>query len=296
MPPCSSCPRSLGTTTGLWDANVEHWAGTFRLVRYDLDGQDSVEELGRDLVGLLDELAIGRASVCGLSLGGAAAMWAAANAPERIDRLVLACTSARFGEPRFWRERAALVRRQGLGPVADGIVARWFTPGERAEVVERFRRMLVETPREAYAACCDALARWDFRGRLSELRASTLVIAGADDPATPPDHAELLAAGISDAIARRHPRRLAPGQRRAARGVLPARRRPRRRRGGRMSDERHDEGMRIRREILGDDHVDRAIEGTTEDDAAFQDLITRYAWGEIWAGRGSTGARAARSR
>jgi 3-oxoadipate enol-lactonase len=192
-------PSSLGTTTGLWEANVEHWSVTFRLVRYDLHGRDSVEDLGRDLVGLLDELAIGRASVCGLSLGGAAAMWAAANAPDRIDRLVLACTSARFGEPRFWRERATLVRTQGLGPIADGIVARWFTPGERAEVVAGFRRMLVETPREAYAACCDALARWDFRGRLSELRASTLVIAGAEDPATPPDHAELIAAGIPDA-------------------------------------------------------------------------------------------------
>jgi 3-oxoadipate enol-lactonase len=189
-------PSSLGTTTGLWDANVEHWGTTFRLVRYDLDGRDSVEELGRDLVGLLDELAIGRASVCGLSLGGAAAMWAAANVPERIDGLVLACTSARFGEPRFWRERAALVRKQGLTPIADGIVARWFIPGERAEVVEQFRRMLVETPREAYAACCDALARWDFRGRLSELRASTLVIAGADDPATPAADADLLAAEI----------------------------------------------------------------------------------------------------
>jgi 4-carboxymuconolactone decarboxylase len=45
----------------------------------------------------------------------------------------------------------------------------------------------------------------------------------------------------------------------------------------------HDEGMRIRREVLGDEHVDAAVEGTTEDTKDFQDLITRYAWGEIWA-------------
>ena len=45
----------------------------------------------------------------------------------------------------------------------------------------------------------------------------------------------------------------------------------------------HDEGMRVRREVLGDEHVDRAVEGTTEFTADFQDLITRYAWGEIWA-------------
>jgi len=50
-----------------------------------------------------------------------------------------------------------------------------------------------------------------------------------------------------------------------------------------MSDPGHDEGMRVRREVLGDAHVDRAIERTTDFTADFQDLITRYAWGEIWA-------------
>ena len=62
-----------------------------------------------------------------------------------------------------------------------------------------------------------------------------------------------------------------------------------------MSD-RHEEGMRIRREVLGDDHVDDAIEKTTPETEAFQDLITRYARGEIWARPGSTGARGVRSR
>jgi len=50
-----------------------------------------------------------------------------------------------------------------------------------------------------------------------------------------------------------------------------------------MSDEARDRGMRIRREVLGDEHVDRAVKGTTEHTADFQDFITRYAWGEIWA-------------
>ena len=50
-----------------------------------------------------------------------------------------------------------------------------------------------------------------------------------------------------------------------------------------MSEDAYDRGMRIRREVLGDEHVDAAIEGTTEETADFQDLITRYAWGEIWA-------------
>ncbi len=170
MTPVLALPSSLGTTTELWAANAGHWSRTFRLLRYNQRGRDSVEELGRDFVRLLDENGLDRVSLCGLSLGGATAMWVAANAPERIDRLVLACTSARFGEPGPWLERAALVRDHGLEPIADGIVARWFTPAARPEVVARFRQMLVDTPPEDYAACCEALARWDFRDRLADIR------------------------------------------------------------------------------------------------------------------------------
>jgi 3-oxoadipate enol-lactonase len=197
--PVLALPSSLGTTAQLWDANVPSWSDSFRLLPYDQRGRGSVAELGGDLLELLDEHGVERVSVCGLSLGGATAMWVAANAPERVDRLVLACTSARFGEPEPWLERAAIVREQGLEPIADAVVARWFTPAAPPELVARFRRMLVATPSPAYAACCEALARWDFRDRLAEIDAPTLVIAAAQDPATPPEHAELIARGIPDA-------------------------------------------------------------------------------------------------
>jgi 3-oxoadipate enol-lactonase len=192
-------PSSLGTTAELWDSNVPLWADSFRPLPYDQRGRSSVAELGEDLIALMDEHGLERASICGLSLGGATAMWVAANAPERVDRLVLACTSARFGEPGPWLERAAIVREHGLEPIADGIVGRWFTPAAPSELVARFRQMLVETPRESYATCCEALARWDFRNHLAEITAPTLVIAAAEDPATPPEHAELLAHGIPNA-------------------------------------------------------------------------------------------------
>jgi 3-oxoadipate enol-lactonase len=197
--PALVLPSSLGTTAELWDTNVPDWADAVRSLPYDQRGRRSVAELGRDLLTLLDERGLDRVSVCGLSLGGATAMWVAANAPERVDRLVLACTSARFGEPEPWLERAAVVREQGLEPIADGIVARWFTPAAPPELVARFGRMLVETPREAYAACCEALARWDFRDRLPEIAAPTLVIAAAEDQATPPEHLELIADGLPTA-------------------------------------------------------------------------------------------------
>jgi 3-oxoadipate enol-lactonase len=196
MKPVLVLPSSLGTTSGLWDANIPHWSDAFQPLPYTQSGRRSVEQLGRDLLELLDEHGLDRVSICGLSLGGATAMWVAANAPERVDRLVLACTSARFGDPGQWLERAALVREDGLEPIADSIVARWFTPAEDPEVVARFREMLVETPSEDYARCCEALAAWDFRDRLGEIRAPTLVIAATEDPATPPEHAEAIARGV----------------------------------------------------------------------------------------------------
>jgi 3-oxoadipate enol-lactonase len=199
MTPVLALPSSLGTTAEMWEPNAGYLSRTFRLVCYTQRGRDSVEKLGRDFLQLLDDRGLDRVSLCGLSLGGATAMWVAANAPERIDRLVLACTSARFGEPGPWLERAAVVRDQGLEPIADGIVARWFTPAARPEVVARFRQMLVDTPRDDYATCCEALARWDFRDRLGDIRTPTLVLAGAEDPSTPLDHAELLARELPDA-------------------------------------------------------------------------------------------------
>ena len=199
--PVLALPSSLGTTTELWAENIPFWTGSFRVLRFDQRGHGgsevppgpyAVEDLGRDFMGLLDELELERVTLCGLSLGGATAMWVAAEAPERIDRLILACTSARFGEPAQWLERAETVRSAGLEAIAEKVVARWFTDDIRPETVAAFRSLLVSTPAEGYAGCCEALAGWDFRGRLGEIRADTLVIAGAEDAAAPLPDSELL--------------------------------------------------------------------------------------------------------
>ena len=194
-------PSSLGTSVDLWEPNLVHWPA-LRVLRYDQAGHDDVAGLGEDLLGLLDELDLERVSLCGLSLGGATAMWVAANAPERLERLVLACTSATFGDPEPWLERAAVVREHGLEPIADTILGTWFTAAfaaSHAATVARFRALLIGTPREPYAHCCEALARWDFRDRLASIRAPTLVVAGTKDTSTPTEHAELLAERIEGA-------------------------------------------------------------------------------------------------
>jgi 3-oxoadipate enol-lactonase len=202
---------SLGTSVELWAANLPLLSGSLRVLRYDQRGHGasevtpgpySVEELAGDLLGLVDHVGVETFSLCGLSLGGAPAMWLAAHAPERIDRLVLACTSARFGEPQQWLDRAAVVRQDGLEPIADSVVGRWFTPAFAAvdpETVGHFRALLLSTPPEGYAGCCEALAGWDFRDGLAGIRVPTLVIGAAEDRSAPLADAELLAREIPGA-------------------------------------------------------------------------------------------------
>jgi 3-oxoadipate enol-lactonase len=198
--------NSIGTTFELWDAQVPAFAGRFRTLHYDQLGHGrsevppgpyTVELLGRELLALLDELAIRRFSFCGLSLGGAVGMWLGANAGDRLDRLVLAGTSAYFGPPERWIERAEIVRAQGIEPLAEATMGRWFTPAYADVAV--FRDRFVATPPEGYAACCEALRDWDFRSELGSVSAPTLVLVGAADPATPPDQAQLIADGIPGA-------------------------------------------------------------------------------------------------
>jgi 3-oxoadipate enol-lactonase len=202
---------SLGTTLELWDSNVGSLTERCRVLRYDHRGHGgspappgpyAVEELGRDVLELLDELDLDRVSFCGISLGGAVGLWLAATAPQRLDRLVVACSSARFGPPETWLERARTVRAEGVSAISEAVVGRWFTPAlasDEPAVVERFRGMLEATPAEGYAACCEAIAGWDFAGRLGEVAVPTLVVSAAQDPATPPEHGRAIADGVPGA-------------------------------------------------------------------------------------------------
>jgi 3-oxoadipate enol-lactonase len=203
--------NSLGTGQHLWSRQLPELAERFRVLTYDHPGHGAselpeqpptVEAFADDLLGLLDSLALQRVSLCGTSLGGMVAMALALEAPERVERLVLSCTSAYLGPPERWSERARTVRAEGMEAVADSVVVRWFTselPREQPETVARFRAMLVETPAEGYARCCEALAAWDARERIPAISVPTLVIAGAEDPATPVEHGELLASRIPEA-------------------------------------------------------------------------------------------------
>ncbi|MFF1448026.1 3-oxoadipate enol-lactonase [Streptomyces sp. NPDC058274] len=273
---------SLGTSTALWDQVAPELSVTHRVIRWDLPGHgDSPADLigpgatVGDLAGLVlalaDALGIDRFAYAGVSLGGAVGLHLAVYHPERVASLAVICSSAHFNGSKPWQERAGLVRREGLAPVAATADARWFTPGF---TVPRLVADLREADPEAYAACCDALAAFDLRDRLPAIGAPTLLIAGREDPATPPAHLREIAdavpgASLTEIAGASH---LAPAERPEA--VLAALR-------GHL-DGLARRGMEVRRQVLGDAHVDRAQARQTPFTARFQDFISRYAWGEIW--------------
>ncbi|MGW1538033.1 bifunctional 3-oxoadipate enol-lactonase/4-carboxymuconolactone decarboxylase PcaDC [Streptomyces aureus] len=273
---------SLGTSYALWDKVAPELSAGHRVVRWNLPGHGgapagaigpgaTVADLAALVLELADSLGIGRFAYAGVSLGGAVGLHLAVHHPERLASLAVICSSAHFNGSKPWEERAELVRRDGLGPVAATADSRWFTAGFTVPALVQDHR---DADPEAYAACCDALAAFDLRDRLASITVPTLLIAGREDPATPPAHLREIADAVPGAALVEIPgaSHLAPAQ--CPEAVLTALR-------AHLSGDAGP-GMRVRRQVLGDAHVDRAQARQTPFTARYQEFISRYAWGEIW--------------
>lgn len=280
---------SLGSDLHMWDPQAELLAAAgFQVIRYDHrghggspapDGPYTLEELAADAIALLDRLGLRQVSWVGLSLGGMVGMWLAEHEPSRVDRLVLCCTSASLGPASMWQERAHIARTDGLRALAEPVVSRWVTPGfaeANPDTVRWLRDMVASHSPEGYASCCTAIEQMSIVDSLGTITAPTLVIAGAEDPATPPDHGQRIVDAVPDARLAVVPNAAHLGnieQPAAFTGLIINHLRP----------DRHALGMSVRRAVLGDEHVDRAMAGTTEFNRAFQEYITEGAWGTVWS-------------
>lgn len=203
--------NSLGTDHRMWDGQMEALTQDFRVIRYDArghgqsetpEGPYTIEDLAQDALGLMDELHVGRANFCGLSLGGMVGQWLGVNAPDRLSRLILCNTAARIGPPEAWNQRIATVEADGMKPIAEAVVARWFTPGFRkrdSQTVAAFKQLLLATDPQGYAATCAAIRDMDLRAEVGTIATPTLVVAGRDDPVTPPEDAKFLVDAIEGA-------------------------------------------------------------------------------------------------
>ncbi|MBC9249404.1 3-oxoadipate enol-lactonase [Pseudomonas alcaligenes] len=206
--------NSLGTDLHMWDAQIPALTEHFRVLRYDTRGHGqslvspgpySIEQLGGDVLALLDALGIATASFCGLSMGGLIGQWLAINAPERIERLVLCNTAAKIASPEIWNPRIEAVLAggvQAMRDLRDASISRWFTAdfaAAEADKVEPIVGMLAQTSPAGYAANCAAVRDADYREQLGAIRAPTLVICGSFDPVTTSEHGRFLQAGIAGA-------------------------------------------------------------------------------------------------
>jgi 3-oxoadipate enol-lactonase len=200
---------SLGTTLEMWDPQLAALAPALQLVRFDHRGHGrspvpagpyGIDDLGHDVLRLMDDLGLAHASYCGLSIGGMVGQWLAINAPDRIDRVILLCTAAHLPPADAWRQRAATVRAAGSAEaVADAVVGRWFTAPFAAEHRDRvagYRAMIATTDPGGYAACCEAIATMDLRAGLPAVTAPALVVSAAQDPSIPAEHGRAIADAI----------------------------------------------------------------------------------------------------
>lgn len=293
--------NSIGTSLHIWDATLPALTQRFRVLRYDMRGHGltgvspvgadsgySMDRLADDAVALLDALGVGRAHVCGLSIGGMMAQRLAVKAPERVDGLILCDTAGLIGPPSIWADRIAAIRANGLGSIAEGVMARWFTErfrAERPDLIRGYVAMLSRTPVDGYVGCSMAIRDADLRADNARIVAPTLVVVGSEDLATSPALARELADGIPGARFAilpdaahipcvERPAELAALILEFLNGLSAPAEMPER--------GLYDRGMTVRRAVLGDAHVDRSLARASDFDRDFQEFITKTAWGSIW--------------
>ncbi|MET7758280.1 alpha/beta fold hydrolase [Streptomyces sp. NPDC005389] len=313
---------SLGTTWHMWDRQIPELTRDWRVVRFDLPGHGgapaepftSVAELGDRLLATLDSIGVQRFGYAGCSLGGAVGLDLALRAPHRVASLALVATSPRFGSADEFRQRGVIVRANGLEPMARTAPEQWFTSvfaGAQPAIVDWAVQMVRTTDPACYIAACEALAVFDVREALDRIAIPALVLVGSEDQVTGPAEARTLVAGIADARLAVVPgaSHLAPVEQPAAvtdlliehfagtapdtSGTLtvpPLPAAPAAPAAEPVPDvepaeagrpDPYEKGLGLRREVLGDAHVDQAL--ARDADGAFQDLVTRYAWGEVWS-------------
>jgi 3-oxoadipate enol-lactonase len=209
--PALMLSNALGTTLQMWEPQMQALTQVFRVIRYDRRGHGkssvppgpySMERFGRDVLAVLDDLNIEKVHWCGLSMGGMVGQWLGANAPDRLDKIVLANTICYYPDPTNWLNRIKAVQDGGTAAVADTVIAGWLTADFRQrepQTAEWLKAMLLATPVEGYLACCEALSTLDQRDLLPRIKNPTLVIAGRHDMSTPISAGEFIRNGIPGA-------------------------------------------------------------------------------------------------
>jgi 3-oxoadipate enol-lactonase/4-carboxymuconolactone decarboxylase len=289
--------NSLGTDLRIWDGVIEQLRPHFTILAYDKRGHGlstatpapySIADHADDLAGLLDHVGVKSAVICGLSVGGIIAQALYARRPDLVSGLILCDTAPKVGTAETWNARIEAIRRNGLASITDAVMERWFTAAFRSldnPAYAGYRAMFERQPVEGYCGTCDALREADLTAAAGRIKVPVLCVVGDQDLSTPAelvkamadaipgaDYVEIAGSGHIPCV--EQPDRLASlvigfGARVAALSGPPA--------------SRLETGMAVRRQVLGDAHVDRAEASKTDLDLPFQTLITEMAWGSVWS-------------
>lgn len=200
--------NSVGTDLRIWDAVTDRLGDSVSVLAYDKRGH-GLSDLGAppygiadhvdDLAGLIDHLKIGRAVICGLSVGGLIAQGLALARPDLVKGLILCCTGSKIGTADLWDARIRMVEEGGLAAVVEGTMTRWFTPAFRTPDNPLFagaRTMFLRQDARGYADICAALRDADFAAGAGKIAVPTLCVAGDSDGSTPPELVKAMAERI----------------------------------------------------------------------------------------------------
>jgi 3-oxoadipate enol-lactonase/4-carboxymuconolactone decarboxylase len=297
--------NSLGSELGIWDQVAGDLGTHWGILRYDKRGHGlssdvsaneiAIADHANDLALLLDEHGVKQAVICGLSAGGMIALDLADRRPDLVAGLVLADTAHRIGTAEIWNSRIQAIRNSGMDGIADAVMERWFTLQFRASrkaELHGYRAMVARCPAKGYAATCAAIRDADLTETARRIRVPTLCMTGDADAATPPDLVRELAALIPKARfeiisqAGHLPcieqpaamiRLIRAFLQDSGLAELPA-----------LDEDQMQAGIRTRRIVLGNAHVERSVANMTPFDQPFQRLITQMAWNSVWSRPGLT--------
>jgi 3-oxoadipate enol-lactonase len=192
--------HSLACNLRMWDAQVAALEDRFRILLYDTRGHGqsaaprgayTLEALADDLRALLSQLDIQRLHFVGLSMGGMIGQTFAIRYPGLFSSLTLADTTSRYPAEAaaLWAARIQTAEAQGMQPLVQPTLERWFTEPFRKRAPDKVRAIggaIAATPVPGYVGCSHAIPRIDLTARLKEINCPVLVLCGDQDPGTPP--------------------------------------------------------------------------------------------------------------
>ena len=284
--------NSLGSDQSIWDQVIQNLPRGYGVLTYDLPGHglscghaaSGIDGLAQDVIELMEALRLSNVLFCGLSIGGMIGQCVAALRPDLLSAAILCNSAAKIGPVERWNKRIRAVRSAGVEGLADTIVNNWFGTAYNDAHPQRLmmhRNMIARTTDHGYEAACLAIRDADLTSVARSISIPVHCIGGSEDKSVPAQSVRGLASLIQDAKVT-----IFGGVGHMTCLEAPAKLAQLIEEHDRSDEDAEIAGMTVRKRVLGNDYVGHVKKNITELDRAFQSLITKGAWAEVWASPG----------